>query len=194
MAGRHTKYTMLYIRRGLGRIRSSLFDQEGIIVSLPNRSASNNLSLRVAFNGFAPALKKVTETSRVVAAFVYAYTIALGVVYQSNAYPFIIGAQVFRAKISPNRRLCLVRIQAWTFMQQTSKVHRTTFSKRLIKWHCGLQHICLHVHAYIPWAAMTTGRRMTTRRTAERFICEGTIASYRVEVALKKTERADLLW
>jgi hypothetical protein len=45
---------------------------------------------------------------------------------------------------------------------------------------------------------MTTGRRRTTttRRTAERFICEGAIAAYLVEVStLKKTtdERADLL-
>jgi hypothetical protein len=40
----------------------------------------------------APALKKVTEAIRVVAAFIYAYIIALVVVYQSNAYPFIIAA------------------------------------------------------------------------------------------------------
>ena len=52
----------------------------------------------------------------------------------------------------------------------------------------------MHVHTYIPPASMTTGRRTTTRRTAERFICEGTIASYMVEVStLKKTERANLL-
>ena len=57
-----------------------------------------------------------------------------------------------------------------------------------------LQHLG---HAYIPPAAMTTGRRRTTsRRTAERFICEGAIAAYLVEVStLKKTtdELADLL-
>jgi hypothetical protein len=46
----------------------------------------------------APALKKVTEAFIVVAAFFYAYTIAGGIVYQSNTYPFIIAAQVFRAK------------------------------------------------------------------------------------------------
>lgn len=52
----------------------------------------------------------------------------------------------------------------------------------------------MHVHTYIPPASMTMGRRRTTRRTAERFICEGTIASYTVEVStLKKTERANLL-
>lgn len=52
----------------------------------------------------------------------------------------------------------------------------------------------MHVHTYIPPASMTMGRRRTTRRTAERFICEGTIASYVVEVStLKKTERANLL-
>jgi hypothetical protein len=65
--------------------------QTGTIVSLPDRSASNNLSLRGAM-AVAPALKQVTEAIRVVAAFIYAYIIALVVVYQSNAYPFIIAA------------------------------------------------------------------------------------------------------
>ena len=52
----------------------------------------------------------------------------------------------------------------------------------------------MHVHTYIPPASMTMGRRTTTRRTAERFFCEGTIASYVVEVSTsKKTERANLL-
>jgi hypothetical protein len=55
----------------------------------------------------------------VVATFVFAYTIAGVVVYQSTAYPFIIGAQVPAAGIFPNGRwLCMVQIQAWTFMQQ----------------------------------------------------------------------------
>lgn len=35
------------------------------------------------------------------------------------------------------------------FMQQMSKAHQTTFSKRLIKWHRCLQHVvhaCAHIH------------------------------------------------
>jgi hypothetical protein len=44
----------------------------------------------------------------------------------------------------------------------------------------------MHVHVYIPRAAITTGRRTTTSRTAERFICEGAIASYLVEVSMSK--------
>jgi hypothetical protein len=77
----------------------------------------------------APALEKVTEAFKVVTAFVYAYTIAGSVVYQSNAYPFIIAAQVFGAKIFPNgRRLCMVQYQTWTFMQQMSKAYQTTLN------------------------------------------------------------------
>jgi len=59
----------------------------------------------------APGLKKVTKAIRVVAAFVYANIIALVIVYQSNAYPFIIAAQVIapHARIFPNgSRLCMV--------------------------------------------------------------------------------------
>ena len=52
----------------------------------------------------------------------------------------------------------------------------------------------MHVHAYIPRAAMTMGKRTTTRRTTETFICKGAIASYLVEVStLKKIEGTDLL-
>jgi hypothetical protein len=61
----------------------------------------------------APALEKVIEAFSVVAVFAYAYTIAGGVIYQSNAYPFVIGA--------PNeRRLCMVEIQAWTLIYATN--------------------------------------------------------------------------
>ena len=99
--------------------KNRIIVQAGIIVSLPDRSTGNSLSLRGA-SAYAPALKKVTEATRVVAAFVYTYTIASGVMYQSNAYPFIIAALMFvAAMIFPNgRRLCMVQIQAWTFMQQ----------------------------------------------------------------------------
>jgi hypothetical protein len=68
-------------------------------VSLPDRSASNSLSLRGA-SALAPALKKVAKAVSVVAALVYAYTVAGGVVYQSNAYPFVVAA---RGKNTPQR-------------------------------------------------------------------------------------------
>ena len=69
-----------------------------------NGSTSNSLRLRGA-SGYAPALKKVTFATRVVAAFVCAYTIAFGVMYHSNAYPFIIAALMFvAANIFPNER------------------------------------------------------------------------------------------
>jgi len=63
----------------------------------------------------APALKKVTEAIRVVSAFIYTYIIALVVIYQSNAHPFITTAQVIalHARICPNgSQLCMVQIQA----------------------------------------------------------------------------------
>ena len=82
--------------------------QAGIIVSFPDLSTGNSLRLRGA-SGYAPALKKVTFATRVVAAFVCAYTIAFGVMYHSNAYPFIIAARVFGVSIFTNgRRLCMV--------------------------------------------------------------------------------------
>ena len=91
--------------------------QAGIIVSLPDRSTGNSLRLRGA-SSCAPAFKMVTFANRVVATFVYAYTIASVVMYQSNAYPFIIAALMFvTAVIFPSeRRLCMVQIQAWTFL------------------------------------------------------------------------------
>ena len=56
----------------------------------------------------APALKKGTEAVHVVAAFVYAYTLAVVVVKQYPARPFIIAAQVREARILPSgRRLCM---------------------------------------------------------------------------------------
>jgi hypothetical protein len=57
------------------------------------------------------------------------YTIAGSVVYQSNAYPFTIAAQVFVARVFPNgRRLYMDQIEACTFMQQVLKAHQTTFN------------------------------------------------------------------
>jgi hypothetical protein len=113
----------------------------------------------------------------VAAAFFYAYTLAFGVVNQSNAYPFVVAAQVLGAVsvfIPGGRRLCMVQIQASTCMQQM--IDQMT------------SQLATFRSCNIPPAAMTTGRRTTTRRTAERFICEGAMASYLVEVStLKKT-------
>ena len=77
-------------------------------------------------------------------------------------------------------------------MQQVSKAHQTTINSRKIDQTTSPLATYSSDLAYIPQAAMT----MRRRRTAERFICEGAIAAYLVEVStLKKTtdERADLL-
>ena len=75
--------------------------QAGIIVSLPDRSTGNSLRLRGAC-GCAPTFKMVTFANRVVATFVYAYTIARAVMY---AYPFKMAAQMYvAATIFPNER------------------------------------------------------------------------------------------
>ena len=67
-------------------------------------------------------MKKVTEAVVVVAAFVKACTPALGVMYQSNAYPFIVAAQVLVAiNIFPSgHRLCMVQIEACINMYATN--------------------------------------------------------------------------
>ena len=61
-----------------------------------DRSASSS-SLRGA-SGRAPALKKVALAGNIVAAFLYAYTLAGLVFDQSNAQPFIIATQVTVAR------------------------------------------------------------------------------------------------
>ena len=79
------------------------------IVLLPDRSASNSLSL-IGTSALAQALLHVTVALNVVAAFVFAYTIAGVVVYQSNGLPFIIAARAPAARIFPNgRRLCMIQ-------------------------------------------------------------------------------------
>jgi hypothetical protein len=68
---------MLYsiiIRRGPRSIESLFLFRRG---SLPDRSASNSLSLSLrGASALAPTLQRFTEAVKVVAAFVYAYMIA----------------------------------------------------------------------------------------------------------------------
>ena len=62
--------------------------------------------LRRRASGLAPALVKFTGAGNVVAAFAYAYTVAVVVAPESPAHPFVIAAQVIATNsiVFPNGR------------------------------------------------------------------------------------------
>ena len=100
---------------------------------MPDRSASNSLGLRGA-SAVAPALEKVTIELIVVAAFVYAYTIAGVVMYEKNAYPLHNCRSSASRRHVPQRTPTLHGSDPCMDIYATNvEGDQTTFSRRLIK-------------------------------------------------------------